>query len=181
MIDAPVPGDVWAVSTGDSFAAKAIRLGAVLIGRPGVVNHVVGVHHQDRRGRWWGIEGRPGGVGWVDLKVYQGKPLALLGNTNAKQERDPAQRKAICAASYALIGDAYDWVGGIAADGLAALKLKGLATWLDEVWGWQQGDKVPGHVVCSTLYAWVYQHLGLASPTGEQVTPADWWTFNNAL
>jgi cell wall-associated NlpC family hydrolase len=181
VLPEPAPGDVWAVDTGSSLSARLIRVGAVLAGQPGIVNHVVGVHHQDRRGRWWGVEGRPGGVGWADLGRYRRGPLARLGNSNAAQPKTAVQRQAVCAAAAALVGVPYDWAGGIGADALDALGLGDLAGVLDGMWGWRRGGTAPGHVVCSSLYAWVYAKAGLSGPRGERCTPASWWTFNNGL
>ncbi len=54
------PGDVLAVWTGDGPLQDLIRVGEVLTGQPGVANHVVIITHQDRLGRWIGIQGQPG-------------------------------------------------------------------------------------------------------------------------
>jgi hypothetical protein len=67
-----------------------------------------------------------------------------------------------------MLGTPYDW-DAIAADAAGAFGLR-------DVWGmkWTDGQ-VPGHVVCSSLAAYLYQHCGLACPPGDRtVSPADW-------
>lgn len=60
------PADVLVVRT-SGFAADMIRLGAALTGKPNLDNHVAVMHHWDGEVPW-GLEGKPGGVGWVDLR-----------------------------------------------------------------------------------------------------------------
>src|SRR5690242_20152365 len=68
-----LPGDILAVNTGMHFGSRMIRFGAavreLVTGKaePDFVNHIAFVHHIDAHGVPWGLEGRPGGVGWVDL------------------------------------------------------------------------------------------------------------------
>lgn len=178
-------GDVWAVDT-TGLAADLIRLGEEVAGGAQPASHVVIVHHSDGRGRWWGVEGRPGGVGWADMAKYTGSRLASVARTDAALPRTPAQRRAVARAAEGLLGCGYDWIGGIAADCAFDLGARGLVRFLDRWWGWgNPADAAPGHVVCSSLAAWVHRHAGLPAPEGhpspETVQPADWWAFNNNL
>src|ERR1700756_3473704 len=79
------PGDVLAVWTGKSFADDMIRVGEALEGKPAVANHVVGITHQDKLGRWIGIQGQPGGVGLVDCTPFLNDRRT---RTNYWQDRD---------------------------------------------------------------------------------------------
>lgn len=175
------PGDVLAVWTGDSWADRMIRIGEVLDGKPAVANHVVIVTHQDQKGRWMGIQGQPGGVGPCDCTPY-------LSDTRTRANHDQPRpsdgdRTALFLASAAKsLGIAYDWVG-IAEDTLAALQLRDLAAEIDRLWRWpSQHDLLPGHVVCSSLAAMLYDlpAIGWAHPDlGHEraCEPADWWQW----
>jgi hypothetical protein len=176
-------GDVCAVDT-SGLAGDLIRLGSELEGKPAPASHVVVVHHVDKRGRWWGVAGQPGGVGWADMLDYTTGPLAPHSNSNAVQPRTTAQRALLAKTAAGLLGVQYDWVGGIGGDALDDVHLAELADLVDDWWGW--GDRTglaPAHVVCSSMAAWVQRHVGLAAPAGaaELVQPADWWRFNEAL
>ena len=181
-------GDVWAVHTA-GIPAKLIDIGDVIEGKPTPANHVVVAHHQDARGRWWGVEGRPGGVAWCEMAGYTTGPAARLAASNYQQPRTAVQRAAVAKAAEGLLHVGYDWVGGIIPDGFDDVGLKDLAGLIDKWWGWgSEPDDggtttlapAPGHVVCSSLAAWVYDHLGLPAPAGdaELVQPADWWDWN---
>ena len=80
-------GDVLAVNTGNAITSELIRLGEAIEGKPNLANHVVIVHHQDAKGTWWGIEGRPGGVGYVDMARYLGTSLVKYADSNAAEPR----------------------------------------------------------------------------------------------
>lgn len=187
MIGTLNPGDVVAVDTGNAIAADLIRLGELLDGTPAPANHVVIVHHRDQAGTLWGIEGRPGGVGFVDMARYTNGVLAKYGNSNTALPRAAEQSEAICRVSKSLFGTPYDWFGGIGGDVLTALRMGDLAKMLDRWWGWNSpcGSAVrPAHVVCSSLAQWVYSRLGLPCPKvadGELTTPSDWWYFNQSI
>lgn len=187
MIGILNPGDVVAVDTGNAIAEDLIRLGELLDGTPAPANHVVIVHHRDRAGTLWGVEGRPGGVGFVDMARYTGGVLAKYGNSNSALPRSPLLSDAVCKAAVSLLRTPYDWAGGIAADAAVALRFPELAKMLDRWWGWNEpcGSAVrPAHVVCSSLAQWVYSRLGLPCPAlqdGELCTPADWWAFNAGI
>ncbi len=163
-------GDVWSVRT-TGWAARLIRFGAALGGQPNLDNHVVVVHHQDANGRWWGLEGRPGGVGQVDLARYLHNPYTV---TNAGQPKTDAQRYGIAVGAEALLGTPYDWVG-IAADGMDAIGAGHL--WAQN---WN-GLGPPAHVVCSSYAAWLNELHGLERPvrrSARGTTPADWTAFD---
>jgi hypothetical protein len=162
-----LPGTVLVVRTG-GLAAAAIRLGAALRGRPNLSNHVVVAHHVDGAGTPWGIEGRPGGVGWADLRRYQASTWTL---TNAAQPLTGAQRAAICAAMEKMLGTPYDWEA-IVADAASSLRLD-LPGW-DASWH----GTVAGQLVCSSAAAYGYGKAGVPCPAGARaVTPADWDEF----
>lgn len=177
-LDEIQPGDVLVVRTPPgnwliNLAARLIRLGAALHDEPDLGNHVVIAHHRDGHGVLWGIEGRPGGVGWVDCAEYA-NPY-LIANTD--QPKTPDQRAAITAAAEALLGVAYDW----AAIGMDALE----ALCMDRLWQpHHDTGRVPGHVVCSSLATWVYRRVGLPAPPGNwhTTTPGDWarWILEQA-
>lgn len=161
------PGDVLAVRTAGR-PAWWIRIGAALRNQPNLSNHIAVADHVDTHGTLWGIEGRPGGVGWVDCGLYLKSPYTL---TNADQPKTAAQRRLIRGAMASLLGTAYDWEA-IIADGAADLGLK--------VPGWDPNwhGTVPAHVVCSSSAAYAYAHAGLPCPAGDRlVQPSDWDTF----
>lgn len=159
------PGDVLVVRTPPTIFGWLIRFGAALRGRPNLDDHVVIAHHLDDAGVLWGIEGRPGGVGWVDVAVYSG-PYVF---SNADQTKTQAQRAEVCELAKAALGTPYDWVAILddAADTLG----------LGELWPCRDyGSQPPGHVVCSSLAAWIYGRVGLDHPAGAArwSTPSDW-------
>lgn len=161
-------GDVLVVATGNSFAAKLIRLGEVLRGQPSNDNHVAVVHHVTD-GVWWAVEGRPGGVGWVDARRYLADPKTL---TNADQPKTPGQRNHIADSAVAMLGTPYDWQA-IIGDAFGSLGIRDLFA---ENW---HGQGAPGHVVCSSLAAYLYADAGLPHPTspGRYTFPSDWADF----
>lgn len=166
-------GDVLITREGPWWVSAAIRLGAWLRGRPSICNHVIVVHHTDAQGITWGIEGRPGGVGWRDLSG----PLkwATTAANNA-QPKTPEQRAQVAEILLAMLGTPYDWAG-IAFDAHEAVH---------RIWAiplapeWRDGE-VPGQVVCSSLADYAYELAGLANPGGSAVTrattPGDWDAF----
>jgi len=159
------PGDLLC-TRGHGFGSLMIRVGAGLRDRPNLVNHVAVVHHTDPNGVCWVLEGRPGGVGWRQASDYLASRWTVI---NGRQPKTDAQRKTVTAGALALIGTSYDWEA-IAGDAAQAFGLKGL---------WQpKFGTVPGHVVCSSLAAYLYTKAGLPCPQGgRQVTPADWLAF----
>lgn len=163
-------GDV-VLTRSTGLAPWLIRFGAALLDKPNLHNHVVIMHHTDANGTEWGIEGRPGGVGWVDMKQYEASAYTLV---NSAQPKTDAQRKAVAETAEALLQRPYDWTA-IAADAMQAL---GLRIWRPQDFGETQ---MPGQVVCSSLADYVYERVGLANPgkkTGTRfTTPADWDEF----
>lgn len=159
-------GDILCTRNPNSLAAKLIRFGAALRDEPNTVNHVIIVSHRDA-GTLWGIEGRPGGVGYVDVKHALVSKWTL---NNVGQAKTSDQRVQIREAAKGLLGTPYDWEG-IAAD---AMKAIGANT----IWASRDFNAaVPAHVVCSSLADWVYDHVGLESPGKKfdrTVSPADW-------
>lgn len=160
------PGDLVCVRSKTGLAGRLIRLGAALQDRPNLQNHVA-VHTHDKDGIPWGVEGKPGGVGWVDMRRYLADAQTL---TNIGQPKTAAQRQLVTAVCTALVGTPYDWPA-IAADAAAAIGMAGL---LSD----RHPGLVPGHVVCSSLAAWAYDKAGLLAPKPppewRTVTPADW-------
>ena len=165
----PQPGDILAVRS-PGTAARLIRFGAALRelvtgnAEPNMDNHIAVAHHTDKAGTLWCLEGRPGGVGWRDARDYLASPWTV---SNVGQPKTDEQRKTVTDGAVAMIGTAYDWEG-IAADAALAIGLDFRPRF----------GQVPGHVVCSSLAAWLYGKAGLAKPDGDrEVSPADWLTF----
>lgn len=174
------PGDVWAVDAA-GFGRIPIIIGSWLAGHRAPVDHVVVTHHQDKNMVWWGIEGRPSGVGWVNMSRYMTTPSQLkAARGNTKQPLTEAQSAAVCKLMEGILGTGYDWIGGILADFDDALRADELAKLVDHWWGWSDNVARPPHVVCSSAAAWAYGRLGLDRPGGREeiITPADWWDFN---
>lgn len=170
LVVPPRPGLV-VLARSNGWAAKLIRLGQRLAGLPHRFNHVAVVHHVDQHGTVWGIEGRPGGVGWVDMRHYLRAPGVL---TNRAQPVTAEQGLAVAAAMEALLAHDYAWLDGIARDAARALD----PLWQpDDRWG----AGVPGHVVCSSAADWAYEHAGLPSPRPDRACmPEDWGAFIDA-
>jgi hypothetical protein len=154
-------GDVIAVRTG-GWAAALIRTGEFLRGIDDDDNHIAVMHHWNNDVPW-GLEGRPGGVGWVDLRVYLGSKWTV---TNAAQPKTPAQRQGIAADAEAMLRCGYDYTGIF---GDACIDLG-----LPELWplDWH-GKGSPGHVVCSSYAAYLYVKRKLAAP--EPGVNDRWW------
>lgn len=175
------PGDVLAVWTGNSMADNMIRAGEALMGRPAVSNHVVIITHQDKQGRWIGIQGQPGGVGLADCTPFLNDTRT---RSNHLQPRIAATLPVFLASAAKTIGIGYDWAG-IAEDGLDALHAPDLSAAIDRLWRWPSDHNLlPGHVVCSSLAAMLYdlKAVGWAHPDmgRERVCePADWWDWSD--
>lgn len=173
------PGDVLAVWTGASDAQKAIRIGDLLKGKPAVANHVIGVTHKDKTGRWMGMEGRPGGFGLADCTPYLNDPRT---RSNHAQYRELAEDQQLVAGAAELTGTPYDWVG-IASETADALNLDDLKKFLDKFWRWPSDNNLlPGHIFCSNAWAYLYKRIGRPHPNlGDErgCSPGDWWEFNN--
>lgn len=163
-------GDILTTRSNTGLAGRLIRLGAALRDEPNLTNHVVIVHHVDAAGTVWGLEGRPGGVGWVNCAKYLASKWTL---TNAEQPKTDEQRAKVAELALALLGTPYDWTG-IALDAMDAIGAFHL--WRDTSWG-----QAPGHVVCSSYADYVYEQVGLANPGlashTRTTTPGDWAQF----
>jgi hypothetical protein len=169
MTEGVQPGDVLAVHTA-SFTSGAIRLGAALIDEETAANHIAVLDHQDAKGTWWCIEGRPGGVGWRDATGYLGSVFTI---TNRNQPKTPVQRTAITLAMRSLLGVGYDWEA-IFQDGVRDLHIP-------DPWAEKWKGEVAGHVVCSSAATiGYYRAAPLEYPKNVAqplVQPADWVQF----
>jgi hypothetical protein len=178
------PGDVLAVWTGSGLAEDLIRVGAAFSGKPAVANHVVIVTHQDRLGRWMGIQGQPGGVGPVDCTPYLSDPRTK-SNHDQPRPNDRSQQATFLACAAKALGLSYDWVA-IAEDTLTAIGLSDLSRAIDHLWRWpSKHNLLPGHVVCSSLAAMLYDlpEVNWAHPdmgAERHCEPCDWWQWSNA-
>jgi len=163
-----LPGDVLAVR-GGGLAGTLIRLGAALADKPNLSGHVAVMHHYDSGGVPWGLEGRPGGVGWVDLRAYVESPWTM--NNCRQPDRTEAQRARVAKAAEGMLGTPYDWQA-ILGDGFDDLHVK--------LWNLPGFAERPGQVVCSSFAAYLYEqekwpHPGLNDERYCQ--PADWDTW----
>lgn len=159
------PGTVL-VTRSSGFAGWWIRFGAALSNKPNLGNHVAVVHHTDKEGTVWCIEGKPGGVGWRDAKGYTDSKWTM---DNQAQPLTGEQRYNIAVTMEALIGTEYDWAS-IAADALASLGMH-LPGWDSK---WVDGE-VAGQVVCSSAAAYAYGKATAPHPEGDRgCTPSDW-------
>jgi len=144
--------------------------------QPNLVNHVIIVHHKQPNGDWIGLEGKPGGVGWINItqrKVLK-SPYSL---TNAQQPKTEESRFLIAKASEKLLGVQYDWVG-IAQEAFSWGDSRTILKFLNQ--GWGNSGHPPEHVFCSNYADWVYDYVGLWSPGvrfDRNVSPNDWAKF----
>lgn len=159
------PGDLLLTRSSKGEGAKAIRIGEAILDDPNTVNHVIIVQKRDNAGRLWGIEGRPGGVGWVDLHNHLDSPWTI---NNVGQQKNNEQRKRITQLAKTLLGEPYDWVG-IGLDVMRAIHADSL--WASDQWG----PEAPAHVVCSSFADYVYEKIGLETPKADRLCmPSDW-------
>lgn len=188
------PGDIIVTLEGKAPFSHLIRFGAWLRRQSPKVDHVIGVHHYgppagqpDGRPRWWGIEGRPGGVGWRDLtKVLARKnSWSNAGQIAAESHRwqpsgwIPAteQETRFLLATYfeRLLKIPYDWeaIGAHARVALRAHHIRKLREW-------REGE-FPAEVVCSSGMDAAMEEVHLTNPGGNAVTrltsPAQFLTF----
>lgn len=179
-------GDVLAVWTGNGPIQNLIRTGEALQGKPAVANHVIVVTHQDQVGRWMGIQGQPGGVGPVDCTPFLSDNRTMSNHDQPKPD-DHGQLTSFLASAAKSLGISYDWVG-IAEDTLDALQVHDLSELIDPLWRWpspSQQNLLPGHVVCSSLAAMLYDLTSVAwahPDLGDEreCEPADWWQWSQA-
>lgn len=165
------PGDVVVTGMGVWIIRVLIWIQAVLTGnakyRKG--GHIIVVTHTDSEGRLWGIEGRPGGIGWAQLDKRNGS----WGMSNVDQPKTDDQRAKIVNVMKELLGSKYDYGAYVA----IALNTIGINTnWTDF-----KGDDVPVHFICSAIADYVYEDVGLENPGGLKITrfttPAEWAAF----
>lgn len=159
------PGDVLAVRLPGWFS-EAIRVGEELSGKVGADNHIAVFHHWDANGTPWALEGRPGGVGWVDVRAYLSSVWSV--NNCAQPGRDDASRSRVAREAEAMIGSAYDWQA-IADDTLRAFRMP-------DLFASTFHGLVPGHLVCSSYAAFLYERAGWERPpvTDRDTEPSDW-------
>jgi len=177
------PGDVLAVWTSASLVDDLIRVGEALHGLPAVANHVAIITHQDQLGRWIGIQGQPGGVGLVDCTNWLSDSRTRSNHDQPKPDNNH-QLTVLLASCAKSLGTKYDWVG-ITEDLLTDLDVPDLSAAIDPFWRWPSNENLlPGHVVCSSLAAMLYDlpQVGYAHPDlgGERrCQPADWWNWSD--
>jgi hypothetical protein len=177
------PGDVLAVWTGQGLAQDLIRLGEAMEGKPAVANHVVIITHQDQAGRWMGIQGQPGGVGPADCTPFL-SDSRTRSNPDEPKPDGHGQLTVMLASAAKSLGISYDWVG-IAQDALDAFGAEDLSALIDPLWRWPSNHNLlPGHVVCSSLAAMLYDlpSVGWAHPdlgAERRCEPADWWRWSD--
>jgi hypothetical protein len=177
------PGDVLAVWTGNGPVQDLIRVGEALQGKPAVANHVIVVTHQDRFGRWMGIQGQPGGVGPVDCTPFL-SDSRTMSNHGQPKPGNHGQLTSFLASAAKSLGISYDWVA-IAEDTLDAFQVHDLSKLIDPLWRWpSQHNLLPGHVVCSSLAAMLYDlpSVDWAHPDlgdERECEPADWWRWSH--
>jgi hypothetical protein len=166
------PGDVL-LTFSEGWGSFLIRLGAFLQRKSSLHNHIALYTHTDAAtGIPWGLEGRPGGFGWRDLRGYLTAP-ATISNAWQPDRSDP-DRAALVERMKTLIGVAYDWQA-IAVMGAEVFDHR--ATDLIEPGlDWPDGHPPP-FVVCSSAIDWGYEDRGWTNPGGLErtrwTTPAD--------
>lgn len=169
----PKPGMVLAVH-GSGVFGEAIRLGSELLDEPNMEAHIAVVDHQDKKGTWWCLEGRPGGVGWRDASAYLNNVYTI---SNQHQPITDNQRYWICFWMRKLINTGYDW-DAIVGDGLRDLHLPVIPDpWAEKVGG---NGEVSGHVVCSSAATFAYIKAQAAYPKYADMAhtePSDWTQF----
>lgn len=172
MITGVGPGDVMATHS-PGLAGELIRFGSALLDEDNIANHIAVLDHQDAKGTWWALEGRPGGVGWRDATAYLNSPYTI---TNRNQPKTEFQRGAICSWMRRLINTSYDW-DAIVGDGLRDLHLPPIPDpWAEKT----TTGEVSGHVVCSSAAVFAYvqaQIPGPAQADAAHIEPSDWVQF----
>lgn len=165
------PGDVVIVEMGIWIIRWLIWLHAAITGRLPYSKggHIIVVSHRDDEGRLWGIEGRPGGIGWTLLDDRADS----WGLSNAEQPKTDEDRQFIVNTMQQLLGTRYDYEAYLA----IALTTLGIThRWTDF-----NGEDIPVSFICSAVADWVYEECGLPSPGGMTetrfVTPPMWMSF----
>lgn len=181
-IRGPMPGDVLAV-VGGGIGGWLVSVGQAIAGKPSLGTHVVIVTHQDAKGRWIGIQGQPGGVSLCDVTPYLTDARV---RSNALQDKpdDKDQLTVFLAGCAKSLGLPYDWVG--IAEDVSKVIVPDLSADISRLWAWPSDKSLlPGHVVCSSLAAMLYDlpAVGWKHPdlgTERVCEPADWWNWSNA-
>jgi hypothetical protein len=171
-IDAVQPGDIIIIKQGGRLARAAIWLQNTLkhnTAKYSLYGHVIVATGKDPEGRLWGIEARPGGIGYRRLEPLN----STYGMVNTGQPVTAEARTALVAAIIALLGKPYDYEAYL----LFVLKAVGI----DPTWTYEfDGKDVPPHFICSAVAAYIYRDAGLGYPKVDGVrlcTPADWAEF----
>jgi hypothetical protein len=165
------PGDVVITEMGIWIVRLLIWIQALLTGnlKYAKSGHIIVVSHRDAEGRLWGIEGRPGGIGWVEMDKRAGH----WGVSNVDQPKSADQRDKIVNVMKSLIGSRYDYAAYI----ILALDAVGIS----QKWTDYTGQDVPVQFVCSAVAGYVYEDVGLDNPGGMEITrftvPAQWARF----
>jgi hypothetical protein len=179
-IAAPLPGDVLAV-VGGGFPGYLVNVGQALANKPSLGTHVVVVTHQDQLGRWIGIQGAPGGVSLVDCTQYL-RDSRVRSNGLQPKPDDHGQMTTFLLGCAKSLGIAYDWLGIL--EDVSQVVAPDLSADIDHLWRWPdpKSGLLPGHVVCSSLAAMLYdlpavgwQHPDLG--TERLCTPEMWWDW----
>jgi hypothetical protein len=163
------PGDVL-VTRDRSIWARLIRIGGVFGDNPSSWNHVIVASHADDAGKFWGVEGRPGGVGDVVIADRIDDRWTMA---NTDQPKTDEQRETIVKIVRGMLGTPYDWPAIVR----AAMYAIGAPT-LFRLDDWKGIKGTPTHVVCSSLATWAYREAGVPCPFGSDgprwATPYDW-------
>jgi hypothetical protein len=165
------PGDVVIVKMGIWIVRVMIWIQATFTGRSKYreAGHIIVVSHRDNEGRLWGIEGRPGGIGWANLDKRNGE----WGLSNVEQPKTAEARIKLVDSMKALLGTKYDYPAYLK----LAMDMVGISPrWTD----WNDKD-VPTSYICSAVADQIYENEGLANPGGLRITrfttPAEWAEF----
>lgn len=178
---AVAPGDILAV-VGGGLGGWLVDVGQAIAGRPSMGTHVVVVTHKDQLGRWIGIDGQPGGVALCDCTPYL-TDARVRSNHYQPRLLVPGQLTTFLASAAKSLGLPYDWAG--IAEDAANVVSHDLSADIDRLWRWPSGNGLlPGHVVCSSLAAMLYDlpDVSWAHPDlGKErmCEPADWWDWND--
>jgi hypothetical protein len=168
--------DVLAVRTTGMFA-RLIRLAEALEDEPNTCNHIAVVHHFDPQGRPWVIAGQPGGVGEADARLLISDRWTV--NNCGQPGRTTAARQRVAQRAAAMLGTPYDWEA-IEDDAIRAFAPYAKEIW-DRDWTSPAGRQLaPGHVVCSSFAAYLYDQEGWDHPEqvkDREITPGDWAQF----
>jgi hypothetical protein len=176
------PADVLAVPGGGT-AGWLIRIGEIIAGKPSPAGHVVIVTHQDVKGRWIGIQGQPGGVSLCDCTPFLSDSRTRTNHAQPRPDVNGNRQLTFLAGAVKSLGISYDWAG--IAEDVSKVIAPNLSAEIDGLWRWPSDrNLLPGHVVCSSLAAMLYDlpavdwgHPDLG--TERVCLPSDWYTWND--